>query len=415
MRLDPERGLSPQTLEAIEDIVRSLRPPDPTPPSETTLRRMSLGIADVDEVGDAAAALVVRPDLRKWLTAMSEEGPSYVARQAEEAAQIDRLISEGRWLDACSRLGFGLDEFRMGWEGAAALGLDDVVASFVATLSGPLMETGADDELNSLARAGFTSAERLRRPSLRARMLSMLAVVASRHGDSAEAKRLWGERLEIALAAGDLPTAADALMDLAGQALEDGELEDGLLLMERAEVIALEARRTDLAANAWTYRSVVALKKGDHECAIDATHRALGMLTGAEGFDACLWVRVGAVRTLLECGSTWAALSQAATTLAMAVEGGKPSGGAIALGQIGEALETVGHTELAERCLVLSLRLHRELGTRLLQRAEERLERLRTRRRLEGCEPALHASWEIEAESILAEIENVRHGAGAAR
>lgn len=341
----------------------------------------------------------------------AESTQRFVSHYADRAAWIDRMASEGCWSAAGEVLWRDIPNLRAAWNRADALAAWSTVEAFTRALVVPLSEGGAWDDLADLIAAGHRAARALDSTRLRAWLLSLEGVAAARVGKRSRARNLWTRRLRLARRLGNHAVEADTLIDLANLAREDGDHESGDALLQEAAPAVAASGRADLAATLWTVHGKERLRVGDVEGAATYAERALRELTGVEGINVGLYVRVYAAATLRRCGRLRSASDAMLDVLSLSVEGGSGVNAAIVLTEIAEIVEGHGRIELADRCLELALEIHRGIGTRHVEAAGIRLDSFRECHRL-GLRPesALRrkGSWEKEAEAIAAEVASFR-------
>ena len=328
-----------------------------------------------------------------------------VERYGRVALRIDRLIAEGRWLDGSETLRVDLPNLRSAWR---RVGEDHEAAElFVRSLMVPLIEGGYWDDFREIADLGRRVAKATG-PKLLRLVLSYEGVASSRCGDSSEAIRLWSERLRLAREAGNRAVEADTLLDLAAQAFNDGDWPGWNGYIEEAEIAVGASARPDLEANLLAAKARERVAGGDLERATDYARRALAVLDGVSGVDFGLFVRASMAKTLVLQGDGAESSRVLINLLERCVEGGRALIAADTLADLASVLVSERWMDLAERCLGLSYAIHRELGSRHVDEARNRLASFRASVP-EGDIPFPDGrSWSEESLAILREMQDWR-------
>ena len=383
-------------------------------PDEADLLALALGVADRAQREACACALLsgertarrlqdamAHPMADKALGLPPEDRRRWAVEaflgEAERAARLlAEGLQEGETILATSLVGL-----RVGWRLASETSDQDAVARFAEALMAELMERGAWEELAELAEIGYRAADALDRPRLRSRLLAYEGAAWSRRGDYERAARLWTERVALNRRIGNSVGEADALMDLAGDALERGDLVAWEGWTAQAEDAVGRSGRSVLAARLWTQRAHERLRALDIEGAAHLADRAMEELSDALQIDNGLGVRLIAARVLAKCGQERRALIELAGLLTLALSEGRPALAALLLEAIGDIL-VGGNRRLSCGCLRCALLIHRSLGTRragvLALRIGESCDEVGDR-----AEPG----WKTLAHGLLIEIEDL--------
>ena len=372
MTLDPDKTLAPTTVEAMR-LAAPERPKAEV--DDPALLRLALGAADAETRLRCAQAILTSPTTRARLLNLRKDH-DFILRDVEKARQIDRILAEGRWTDGSALLERELPDLRAAWTRADALGMHDAVETFVFALLSPFMESGNVDDFASLVAVGHRAAEATGNVKLESRCLAYEGVVAAVKGDHERAKERWTRRLELNRRAGRLAPEADALIDLAGQAVDEGDFETARARLAEAVPVVAASGNAELAATLEAMFARESLRVGDLAAAKLHAERALATQTGAQGLDVNLFIRVSAAKIFTRCGEARLGIELFADTLTQCVEGGKPRQAAHALAALSDVLGAEGRIALAARCLAVAATIHRQVGTRHIEASRKRLDTL---------------------------------------
>ncbi len=355
------------------------------------------------------------PEARAWATPPDEGWlPRFVRHYAEKARRIDRVLAEGRWIDGSALLADELPNLRAAWVYADAHGLYEEAETFVFALLSPFMESGSLDDFASLAAVGHRAAEATGNVKLESRCLSYEGVVAAVIGDGERAKERWTRRLELNRREGRLHVVADALMDLAGQAQEEGDFETANALFAEAVPVVAASGNAELAATLEAAFARESLRVGDLVAAKAHAEKALASQTGASGLDMNDFIRASAARIFAWCGEARRAIDLFADILTQCVEGGKARPAANSLTALSDVLRAEGRIALAALCLAVAAGIHCQIGTRHIESSGKRLEAF-LEENPDLSPPTCQGEWVHATLAIVEEISGRGKMAGAIR
>jgi len=278
----------------------------------------------------------------------------------------------------------------------------ELIASFAASLSRPLLESGFWTDLDGLLEASFRVSQTTGDLALESRMLGIRGALRARRGDSPGSLADWERRAAICAEIEDGPGRADALIDIACRDFwtNDPALVDARL--DRALSAAWEAEMPELIASGCVLRGLLYQRKEDSACAVTWAERAAQVDRTGRPKDPWLFVDTNLGRLFVFAEQIGRAEGHYRAALREARMADRYHHIAGALCGLSTVYERANRPCLSARCALASKALYSQLGSAWKSKAEERLARLRT---LDSAAVSLaeatEGGWAVLADELI--------------
>lgn len=292
---------------------------------------------------------------------------------AELAKRVGDLMNEGRLAVATEIIFRDLGNFRAAVETCSANNEHALTATFARSLSRSLFEAGLGPDFEKLAFAARLAAKNLPDRQLLADTLGLEGAYVARKGDEDECRRLWTERVELCQEIGDPYGQADALTDLAWQAVELGHAREGRLRLLEALRLARAVGSPGLVATARVMQARMALQSGDRELALRRARQCEAILPECEKADLTFFVLQALARTYTDLSVLNDAKAVSLLLLTRATASRRPLYVAWALLELSPIYQAHHDQRLAALCLLGAQKVCAEYSNRYKDRSRTQL------------------------------------------
>lgn len=331
----------------------------------------------------------------------------HAERYAALAASIGTAMNGGRWAEAMAHVRRESANLRAAVGYAAGAQSPELLMAFGGTLARIYFEAGLWDDFARLVEAAGPAAEALGREDVANQLLGLRGARAARQGDAQAARALWEQRVERALAAGDVPGAADNLFDLANLAREAGDHSGARRLLRRAMGIVRNYRDTGLLGTAYAVLAGMRLAEGAPREAVRAADRAARAAQASGDVEARLYIQTSVGRVYLEAGDERRAEAALREAIGLAMNGDRDLALIGALIDLGRLHERGGRPERAARAYAAAASIRPGLPcarTALAHSALDRFRRSLTDPRVVSLlDEARETPWQQSVASLLAD------------
>lgn len=323
-----------------------------------------------DEVKARVQEVVSRRGFSKWLAAAADAHGRVFARRAQDVADA---MSSGHWSRGMSLLSQSRANCRAALRHFGSERHFDGVKRIATAMSRGLFEAGYISDFREFARLGMEAALSTSDRRAELELLGLSGALAGRFSDEESATNLWERRLSIALEEGDLPTASDALEDLAHQAFCLGDFLRAEGLANRSLQLSSTSGHLGHTATALAILARVQHALGNDEDVEHLVGQIRGLIPQCEdkALLPFIWYCFG--QLLLDLGRNGEAEDALRSLLVLGLEGERVVGIGWALRKLGPLHEARHDTAGAARCYVASCAVHNEYATRHLDAARAAL------------------------------------------
>ncbi len=283
---------------------------------------------------------------------------------ATRAQELGALMTQGKWDTGVGAIFSNTPNFRKATKYASNHDEPEQIAKLADGLARTYLEAGFLNDFEALTRIASISARKSRNMGLLARMLGLQGALASRRSQAQECERLWQERLEIGKITGDVFTACDALTDLAWHAFEQSELDQSLLYLSEAEVLAKKAMVPELVATAQVIRARISYAMGQTELATLHLQTCEETIKGCSNRDLLMFVYQALTSAYEEVSNVAMAQRSCLKLLSEAAAGHRAILIGWALRRLAPMFEQSGQLALAGQGLVAAEKVHGEYDTK---------------------------------------------------
>lgn len=377
------------------------------------LMRLTHGslLQPVGEFGNKRFRLL--DSVREYMATVIQDQPNSLARLearhrhaslfSERARLISDLMLEGKWEEGFAILWPNRSNFR----DALAVSVEhrrwEQVESLVEGLARTYMEAGLWEDFDSLVKAGHEAARYLDRPELSTRILGLEGAMEFRRGRPDAGRASWTRRADMCQDTGDVEGAVDAMVDLAVQAIQDGQFEQGLATLDRSEALLGGREALELRATIAVLRAKTFAQAGKYECALEWARQAEVISRHMADCDPGLYVLINLGRVWKRCGMLRNAEEAFTTAIQKAYGRQRLTQSAVAASELATLCEEKGRIQLAFLCGYAAKRLASRAAPRRRQEMDSRFQALRKRFPSQLL-PEVNGNDEIVAE-ILARSE----------
>lgn len=287
--------------------------------------------------------------------------------------------------------------FKAAVEHSVETGDAAVLERLYESLGGSLQDCGLYDDYTRLAEA----TRRVAGPKLQARLLGLDGALAARRGNRSAASREWTRRAALCAEIGDHEGQADALLDLAELALNQGDLRTAA---QQAATGLLVSRRHGTAghfATSWAVGAEVAVARGNLATAL---RRARQAERHDDGSKLAIYVQLACCRAYGAAGLSAESLACCLRGIALSYRHSSLLSLIRMLQEAGAGFEQSGDTASAAIAWSALIELDRDIGA---GRASEARRSLARAKRLdpgavEDAERLVKGSgWEAGVESLV--------------
>jgi predicted ATPase len=314
----------------------------------------------LDTVREYAASVPLEGDDLTQLSACRDRHAELLARKA---THLEQLMARGQWASGTRELWQELGNYRIAATHCVSAGLDHLLCRLADGLLRSYFEAGLRSDFETLADAALVAAARLEDLGLRSRVLGLKGAHASRKGDDGAAKVLWQERADLCRTLGDISGCADALIDLAWQAYEQGNVGQAEEHLSTAASLAEVSLNDGLIATVQVVRARIALADGRVEEARVLTTLAEQTVARTAGGDLALFVYQNLTRAYEGLGQLQDALEAASRVLSIAADGHRLVHVGWALLELAPRYAEAGDLTAAALCYLAATRVHNEQGS----------------------------------------------------
>lgn len=321
----------------------------------------------LDIVRERAAATSIKTDLANLVQ-------SHSARFAMHCRELGSLTTE---IEAfTSWLWLEIANIRLAYRHAIDRSANHELCAFAQHLSAPFFETGAWDDFQRLASAGFQAAEAEGSHAVSMRLLGLEGALAARRGRTAECEAAWRRRLDVARACGDRGVEADALIDLGTAAFQDRDLDTAEQFVSEALEPAHRSGRNDLVATVHIMRALICIERGQAAEALELARDAETASHGATG-SPLIFVYTNLGRVYLAAGDPATGERFYAQALRLASTSKRQFHILGALVGLAKTRRARGDAESAARCLLCAKKLVGHLPSKRAGEIEDLLNAVR--------------------------------------
>ncbi len=289
------------------------------------------------------------------------------------ARRISETIREGCWTEGMAELWQEIGNLRGALTFSGEHDLRDLVIALGDALGRIYFEAGlwADfDQMAYLLEEALLHRDRL---DVLVRLRGLQGALARRRGREAEARDWWERRLVLCLQMGDAFRCADTLLDLAAQALDQGDALRAKRLLVRAIRYARRQQNRSPVALARAMQARIAFAEGNLALARRRTEQAEVLLGTDVSRETRMFAWPSLGRIWREIGELHRAETILGNALREALTGDRVFDAAAVLLEFGPLYERQGSPRRAALAYAASARIHTELGSRWKDRAAQAL------------------------------------------
>ena len=323
----------------------------------------------------------------------------------ERANSVSELLGTGRWMEGTRTLWDALPNLRSALQFAVQSGRDSEAQTLCNSTIQSLLEMGMWGDFEVFVRSGYFVADRTHNKRQITYLMSLEGAMYSFQGDYANAEDVWTRRIGICLEMGNHLGASDAILDLAAQAVETGDLPAARRWLDQA------APEVELADHAGL-RVVLAMVNSLYFFNMHDLDRAVRYAEMAESYlgegasDQALFVHISSARIWRQTGNHARIRKTVGKILRDAYAGDRRAKTAGALSELGQVFEEEGRPQLAHRALSATVAIYRVLGSHRLGKAEKALQEF-VKRNPESLPD--ESPWPAQVELILEYLAALAH------
>lgn len=212
------------------------------------------------------------------MTTSAKDAEAHAHHYRGLAETVGKAYREGEWKRAVKRFWADLPNLRTAVEFWVRAGSDEGLLAMAGSLARIYFETGLWDDFAAMVGPALEAAERLSLPKMQIELLGLKGAFDRRRGAEAPARDAWLRRARISEAEGEWTAVADAYIDLAIQAYEEGNADlanEFLLLADRT---AREYGLTDFRVHCHCLRARLRVADGLSDEAYAEVGSALSLI-----------------------------------------------------------------------------------------------------------------------------------------
>jgi len=348
--------------------------------------------------------------VREYLRDMNDADPDqedlaacrdrHCSHYGELALQMKQSFAAHRYKEANDSLFRDLGNLRAAIQYSIAMAQHDRLIGFTEALARAYYEAALWQDLQTLREATEQVARQQQRIDVIILLLGISGSQAMRRGQTAEARRLWQEQVELCIEIGDLQRAASTLFDLANMDCEADAHEEARQRLARATALV---QTDEYRAAAHTLLAVMALKEGDLPLTRQLVNQALQWRAAIPNVDIRIFVHVRLGNICRQLDETACAESLLLSAVGAATEGSRSFSLSWALLSLARLEEQTGRFEEAAHAYTGAFRVLSDTEPPRRQRALEALEAFR-RSQESTVQTLLDTLFELPGQEVVTRL-----------